>query len=319
MKAIRVHEFGGPEVMKVEEVQDLSAGPGQVVVDVKAAGVNPTDTYTRAGDSRRPSLPYTPGIDASGVVESARQGAAGVKAGDRVCVCGSLSGTYAEKTLCWERQVHPLPENLSFAQGASIGIPYTTAYRALFQLAKVSPGETVLVHGATGGVGIAATQLAVAAGLKVIGTGGTEAGRRLVAEQGAQAVLDHRAPGYMGQLRALTQGRGVDAIVEMLANVNLDRDLGALAMKGRVVVVGSRGRIEIDPRDAMLRDASVFGMLIFNAPPDALSSIWEALEAGLKGGTLRPVIGKELPLAAASMAHREVMEPGASGKIVLIP
>jgi NADPH2:quinone reductase len=304
--------------MQLEEIPDLHPGHKQVLIRVKAAGVNPTDTYTRAGMSRKPSLPYTPGIDAAGIVESVGEGVTGVGVGARVYVSGTISGAYAEEALCEEHQVHPLPEKISFAQGAAINIPYATAYRALFQLAKATPGETVLIHGATGGVGIAATQLARAAGMRVIGTGGTEKGRTLVIEQGAHHVLDHRAPGYLDQIQALTQGRGVDVVLEMLANMNLDMDLKVLAMGGRVVVIGSRGRIEIDPRDTMIRDASILGMLLFNAAQEEASSIHAALHAGLENETLRPVIGKEMPLAEAPRAHREIMEPGAYGKVVLI-
>jgi NADPH2:quinone reductase len=269
--------------------------------------------------TRKPPLPYTPGIDAAGVVESLGEGVTGLEIGDRVYLSGTMTGAYAEEALCEECQVHTLPENMSFAQGAAINIPYATAYRALFQLAKATPGETVLIHGATGGVGIAATQLARAAGMKIIGTGGTERGRILVTEQGAHHVLDHRAPNYLDQIQSLTKGHGVDVVLEMLANINLDKDLKLLAMGGRVVVIGSRGRIEIDPRDTMMRDASVLGMLLFNVSPQEAYCIHAALVAGLENGTLRPVIGKEMSLAEAPRAHREIMEPGAYGKIVLIP
>ncbi|HEY9284127.1 MAG TPA: zinc-binding dehydrogenase, partial [Pyrinomonadaceae bacterium] len=162
-------------------------------------------------------------------------------------------------------------------------------------------------------------QLARAAGLSVFGTAGTEAGRRLVAEQGAHRVFDHTADDYLQELAALTGGRGVDCIVEMLANVNLDRDLGILAKFGRVVVVGNRGRAEIDARQAMTRDAAILGMTLFNATAEDLHSINAAIYAGLEAGTLRPVVGKSLPLAEAGRAHREVLEPGAHGKIVLLP
>ncbi|HEX8161319.1 MAG TPA: NADPH:quinone reductase [Pyrinomonadaceae bacterium] len=320
MRAIRVSEFGGPDVMRLEEVPDPQPGEAQVVVRVAAAGVNPVETYMRSGAyARLPELPYTPGSDAAGTVESAGAGVGRFKVGDRVYVAGSLSGTYAERALCGESQVHPLPDRLTFAQGAALGVPYVTAHRALFGRAGARPGESVLVHGASGGVGTAAVQLARAAGMIVFGTGGTEEGRELVAREGAHHVLDHREPGYLDELVRLTEGRGVDVILEMLANVNLDRDLGVLARFGRVVVVGSRGRVEIDPRQAMGRDAAVLGMTAFNISPAEHVSIHAALVVGLEAGTLRPVVGKELPLAEAARAHREVLEPGAYGKIVLVP
>ncbi len=319
MKAIRVHEFGSPEVMRLEEIPDLQPHPGEVLIRVKAAGVNPTDTYTRAGTSRKPSLPYTPGIDAAGIVESIGDKVTTVTVGARVYISGTITGAYAEQALCLESQVHPLPQKLSFSQGAGVNIPYVTAYRALFQRACTLPGETVLVHGATGGVGIAAVQMARAAGMKVIGTGSTVRGRELVLKQGAHHVLDHSKPTYLDELLALTEGRGVDVVLEMLANVNLAKDLRVLAMCGRVVVIGSRGEVKIDPRDAMIRELTIHGMLLFNLSDGEASGIHAALFAGLENGTLRPIIGREMPLVDAPRAHDAVMEPGAYGKIVLIP
>ncbi len=320
MKAIRVHAFGGPEVMQLEQIPDPRPARGQVVVRVHAAGVNPADTYVRAGTyALRPELPYTPGTDAAGSVESAGAGVASVRVGDRVYTARTLSGAYAERALCDQAQVQPLPGNVSFAPGAALYVPYATAYRALFQLARATPGEWLLVHGASGGVGTAAVQLARAAGIKIIGTGGTPKGRELVAAQGAHHVLDHRAPDYLPQVTALTGGRGVDVILEMLANVNLGKDLPILAKGGRVVVIGSRGAVEINPRDAMGRDAAILTMSLWNLSPADATAIHAALYAGLENGTLRPVIGQELPLAEAPRAHRAVMEPGAYGKIVLLP
>ncbi|HEY0323763.1 MAG TPA: NADPH:quinone reductase [Pyrinomonadaceae bacterium] len=319
MIAIRVNEFGGPEQLQLEQVNTPQAGAGQVLVRVHAAGINPVDAYIRSGAHVvKPKLPYTPGMDAAGIVEAVGEGVTRVRAGDRVYVAGSLSGTYAELTLSDEQQVHPLPSSLSFQQGAAVGVPYATAYRALFLRAHAVPGETVLVHGATGGVGIAAVQLARAAGMRVIGTGGTEEGRRLALEQGAHEVLDHHAEGYLEKISKLTGGRGIDVVLEMLANVNLNKDLQVVAKKGRVVVIGSRGSVEIDPRLTMTRDASILGMSLINATKEELAGIHAALVAGLESGTLRPIVGREIPLADAASAHRAVLEPGAHGKIVLV-
>ena len=320
MKAVRVREFGPPEVMHVEEVPNLTPGPRQVVVQVKAAGVNPVDTYVRSGTyAMKPILPYTPGTDAAGIVESVGQDAEEIAVGARVYISGSLSGAYAEQVLCKESQVHPLPQRVSFSQGAAVGIPYAAAYRALFQRARATPGETIMIHGATGGVGLAALQLARSHGLRVIGTGGTTLGRELVTQQGAHYTLNHQDPRHLDQALALTGGHGVDVILEMLANANLGGDLKLLASGGRVVTIGSRGTVEIDPRDIMIRDAAILGMLILNTPEHEIASIHAALAAGLENGTLRPVVRKEIPLADAAQAHHDVMEPGAYGKIVLIP
>jgi NADPH:quinone reductase len=320
MKAIRVKAFGDPSVLQIEDVPDLTPGPGQVVVELHAIGVNPVDAYMRSGVYPiKPPLPYTPGADGAGVVKAVGKDASKHKQGDRVYVSGSITGTYAEQALCEERNVYTLPKNVTFQQGTALGVPYSTAYRALFDKAHIRAGETALINGASGSVGMAAVQYARAFGLRVIGTAGSERGRALVIAQGAHDVVDHTKPDHFEKAMALTEGRGFNVIIEMLANVNLAHDLSILAKFGRVVVVGSRGSVEITPRDAMSRDASILAMTMFNATPEDQASIHAAIAAGLENNTLRPVVSKEFPLAQAPAAHKAVMEPGGNGKIVLIP
>ena len=320
MKAIRISEFGDPDVMKLEEVEDPGPSEGEAVVRVHAVGVNPVETYIRSGAyAMLPELPYTPGADGAGVIESVGEGVRRFSVGDRVYLAGSASGSYAEMSLCTEDQIHPLPVPFSFGQGAALGIPYATAYRALFQRAQARAGESVLIHGATGGVGLASVQLARAHGMTVIGTGGTPEGRDLVTREGAHHVIDHHADGYLGEILELTEGRGIDLVLEMLANVNLGKDLALLARGGRVVVIGSRGTVEINPRDTMGREASIIGMHLLKASPEELARAHAGIGAGLENETLRPVVGKELPLEQAPRAHEEVLAAGALGKIVLLP
>jgi NADPH2:quinone reductase len=320
MKAIVVGEFGPPEVMKLKEVPTPKPGKGQVLVRIKAAGVNPADTYMRTGTyAIKPPLPYTPGSDGAGVIEEVGEGVTKVKVGDRVYVARSVSGTYAEYALALESQVHPLPERVSFSQGAGVYVPYGTAYHALHHFAHARGGETVLVHGASGGVGIASIQIARAMGMTILGTAGTEKGLELAKREGAHYVFNHRDKNYQEAILKATGGGGVNIILEMLANVNLGADLKMLAIHGRVVIIGSRGDATITPRDLMSRDAAVYGSALWNVSETDAVDIHAALAAGLENGTLRPVVGKELPLAEAARAHKEVMEPGAYGKIVLIP
>lgn len=322
MKAVVVREFGPPEVMKVETVEDPKPGPTQVLIRVKAIGVNPVETYIRSGSyARKPNLPYTPGSDIAGIVEAAGANINTFTQGDRVYAHGVApgSGGYAELAISDDAQVHRLPDGVSFEQGAAIGVPYGTAWRALFQKAQARAGEVVFINGASGGVGTAAVQIARFRGLHVIGTAGTERGLALVREQGAHHVLNHRDADYIQQVMPLTGGRGVDVILEMLANVNLDRDLDILALRGRVVVVGNRGRIEIDPRKLMGKDSAIIGMVGPNATPAEVQETHAALGAALEAGALKPVVGREMPLADAAKAHVAVMESGAYGKIVLIP
>jgi NADPH2:quinone reductase len=319
MKAIRVQQFGEPEVLQLVEVADLAPGPGQVLVRIEAAGVNPVETYIRSGKyARLPDLPYTPGPDGAGTVAAVGAGVADWKIGDRVYTAGSLTGTYAERALCEAAQLHPLPAGTSFAQGAALGVPYVTAHIALFHRGQARSGETLLIHGGTGGVGLAAVQIAHAAGLRVLATGGTDAGRELVKREGADVVFDHHAPDYTQHILETTGGRGVDVILELLANVNLGKDLPLLAPFGRVAVVGSRGPVEINPRDLMARNADIRGVIGFGLPTEVMRETHRALVTGLEKGELRPVIAREIPLADAAEAHRAVMASGAMGKIVLV-
>ncbi len=189
-----------------------------------------------------------------------------------------------------------------------------------FSADAAKAGETVLVHGASGGVGTAAVQFARAAGLTVFGTAGTDEGLQLAKQQGAHHVLNHAKEGYLDELMNLTQGVGVDIILEMMANKNLANDLNVIAKHGRIVVIGNRGSIEINPRGTMARECDIRGVMLFGASQEEFHAMHAAIFAGLEAGTLRPVIGQKFPLADAVKAHEAVMKPsGAHGKIVLIP
>ena len=242
-----------------------------------------------------------------------------MKPGDRVYTATTISGAYAEYALALESQVHHLPKEISFAQGAGLWVPYGTAYTALHHHAAARAGETVLVHGASGGVGVAAVQFARAQGLVVLGTAGTARGLDLVKQQGAHQAFDHSKGGYIEEILKATGGKGVDVVLEMLANVNLAADLKLLAHQGRVIVIGNRGEISINPRELMSRRAMVRGFTLWAATAAESAEIHAAVAAGLENGTLRPIVGKELPLEDAPRAHREVMSSGAYGKIVLVP
>jgi NADPH:quinone reductase len=316
MKAIIVKEFGAPEMMRFEEVSDLEPDENQILVRVRAAGVNPVDTYIRQGiHAQKPDLPYTPGKDAAGIVEKTGAKITKFKAGERVLTTGSVTGTYAEFCLCAENQLIKLPENVSFEQGAGVFVPYATAYRALFQKAKAKSGETVLIHGASGGVGTAAIQWAKNAGLKITGTASSEAGKNLVKQQGADFVFDHSKENYLNEINDATGG--VDIILEMLANENLVKDFEVLKMFGRIVIIGNRGSLDFNPRLTMGKDASLLGMSLFNAPEEAMREIYAAIYKGLSKGFLNPIVGKIFSLEDAIKAHHAVIEEKAFGKIVL--
>lgn len=321
MRAVVVTEFGAPSVLQLSrDVSVPQPGRKQVLIRVHACGVNPVETYIRAGTyARKPPLPFILGTDVAGVVEMVGEGVTAVKAGDRVFTTATESGGYAEFTVAPDDSVHELPATLDFTQGAAIGIPYFTAHRALVHKAHAKAGETVLIHGASGGVGVAACQLARALGLTVLGTAGTPDGMKLVLSNGAHQAFNHREHDYTDKIMKATKGRGVDVIVEMLANVNLGKDLQMVAQGGRIMVVGSRGPIEINPRDTMSKESSIIGVALFSATPEEKKETTALLFSGMEGGWLHPVVGSKYLLEKAAEAHRDIIEsPGAAGKIVLI-
>ncbi|NXJ69717.1 QOR oxidoreductase, partial [Rostratula benghalensis] len=321
MRAVRVFEFGGPEVLKLQsDVSVPHPREDEVLIKVHACGVNPVETYIRSGNySRKPALPYTPGSDVAGVIEGVGERVTAFQKGDRVFTTATVSGGYAEYAVAAANRVFPLSAQLDFRQGAAIGIPYFTAYRALCQKGRAKAGESVLVHGASGGVGIAACQIARAYGLKVLGTAGTEEGMKVVLRNGAHQVFNHREANYIDKIKEYTGVEGVDIIIEMLSNVNLAADLQLLSCAGRVMVVGSRGPVEINPRDTMSKESSIIGVSLFLATEEERQECAAALLDGVEAGWLKPRVGSEYPLEKAAQAHKDIIHcGGARGKMVLL-
>ena len=324
MKAIRAHSFGGPEVLQLETVDDPVPGLGEVVVEVRAAGVNPADTYMRSGTyAIRPELPYTPGGDAGGVICAKGPDVTHHKVGDRVFVGTALSfdltGCYAEKVKRRASEVLPLAEGISFAQAATFGVSYPTAHYALFERGGAKAGETVFIHGASGSVGSSAIQLAKRAGLRVVGSAGTAKGLELVRAEGVDHAVNHTEAGYMNDVRRVTGGNGPELILEMLANVNLAADMDLAAKYGRIIVIGNRGEITVNPRVAMMKELDIRGIALWNATAAQIEPIMRDILAGVADGSLRPVVSREMRLSEAAAAHLAVLEHGIGGKIVLIP
>lgn len=323
MKSIQMSNFGEPEVLKYVEVEEPLPRENEVRVRLFAAGVNPNEAYIRTGTYSFyiPELPYTPGFDGAGVVEAVGQGVTHVKEGDRVFVAALLAkrntGTYAEKVVCDADAVHKLPDSVSYKEGAALGIPALTAYRALFQRGKIKAGETVLINGASGGVGLLAVQMAKGIGAAVIGTASTEQGKALVKASGAEYVMDHITENSINKIVSLANNKGPDVIVEFLANANLENDLKVIAPYGRIVVVGNRDSIEINPRLAMMKEADILGMALWNAKPCEYRESLYAVQAFLQSGTLHPEVGEELPLKDAARAHEQILSRKAKGKMIL--
>ncbi|XP_010172632.1 quinone oxidoreductase isoform X2 [Antrostomus carolinensis] len=287
MRAVRVFEFGGPEVLKLQsDILIPDPKENQVLIKVLACGVNPVETYIRAGNyARKPALPYTPGSDVAGVIEGVGEHVTAFKKGDRVFTIGTISGGYADYAVAAANSVFPLSDKLDFRQGAAIGIPYFTAYRALFQRGHAKAGESVLVHGASGGVGLATCQIARACGLKVLGTAGTEEGMNTVLRNGAHQAFNHREANYIDKIK----------------------------------VVGCRGPIEINPRDTMSKESSIIGVSLFLATEEERHECATALLDGIEAGWLKPIVGSEYPLEKVAKAHEDIIHSsGARGKMVLL-
>lgn len=314
MRSIIVSAFGGPEVLRLADVPAPTPGPDEVLVRVRAAGVNPVESYIRSGNyARLPGLPYTPGLEGAGDVVDVGAEVSSFRAGERVYWLGAPS--YCELAVVRAEDLHSLPPDVSYEQGAAIGLAYVTAHRSLFSVGGARRGEWLLVHGASGGVGTAALQLACSAGMKVAGTAGSPGGLQHVADQGALA-FEH---GDLQGLMSATGDKGFDLILELAAHLHLGADLDLLAFGGRVVVAGSRGPVEVNPRSLMLRDASIRGMMYQHSPPEEAAEIFQDIGRGLADGSLQPVVGRRFPLSEAPLAHAALFEPGARGKIVLIP
>jgi len=320
MRAAVVKVFGPPENIRFEgryPVPRLDSD-GKALIRVKAAGVNPVDTYIRSGKyAALPSLPYIPGREGAGIVEKISGSNVRIKEGDRVWFTMPLTGPCAEFALAPTDFIFPLPANVSFEQGATLGIAYLTAYRALFTKACAQSGESLFIHGVSGGVGLAVAQLAKAHGLTIYGSASTEHGSELAKSVGVEAVYNHKEKNYVEKIMK-DHPSGFNIIIEMLANENLASDLALIAKQGRIVIVGSRGSIEFEPRAVMQKEAAVIGVMQACSSVKEYQEMAEHINGLLTKGLLSPLVGKSYPLNKVGEAHEDVMKnKGASGKLVI--
>ncbi|BAU09551.1 oxidoreductase, zinc-binding dehydrogenase family [Leptolyngbya sp. NIES-3755] len=320
MKAIQVKQFGTPDVLKLVELSDPTPAPGQVVIRVHAAGVSPLDTYVReqSHGAPTPSLPYIPGFEAAGTIASVGEDVTRYKVGDRVYT-NVFMGAYAELLVQDAIAVYPLPDQVSFAQGTAAVNSYPTAHYALFNLAKATPDSTVFVHGASGAVGLAAVQIAQAAGMKVVGSAGSTQGMQLVEQEGAMLAVNHREPNYLEKAVEFTNSKGFDVILEMNATQKLADDVGLVAPFGRIIVIGGTdGAVTFDPTPILWKGASIIGLYIGLASPEEQAEIHAAIYAGLENGSLRPQVAEEFSIDQSSLAHETVRTAQSAGKIAIV-
>lgn len=322
MKAVLFHELGGPEVLKLEDVPKPQPKPGWVLIKVHAVGINFADTLFRQGQYlMKPNLPDIPGLEAAGVVEAVGEGVTHVKPGMRVATIGVK--TYAEYSMASGAQVMPLPDHVSFEEGAAFPIQTLTAYHMLHTSHQTTPGQTVLVHSAAGGVGIVAVQIAKAAGARVIGTVSNNSKFDLVKQYGADEVINYESQDFAEEALKLTNKRGVDLILDAVGKPTLEKGLRCLAPFGHLILYGRAGGVP-DPVNLMSlfqKSTKVSGFVLYtvSSMPDTHREGIERSFQLMKEGKLKLLIGKSFPLADAAEAHRLMESRGSVGKLVLIP
>jgi NADPH2:quinone reductase len=322
MKAIVVRRLGDPEELALEDSPDPGAGPGRVVVRLAAAGVNFADTERRRGIYEAVALPWTPGAEGAGVVESVGLGVDPALVGRRVAVLaptGVNTGTYAERAAVPQDRLLPLPDGISFEQGAALPLQGLTAHGIVFRAARVRPGETVLVHAAAGGVGLLAVQLARRAGAeRVLGVVSSAAKAAVVEEAGAEVFV--YSPDLHARLLAATGGRGVDVVLDSVGLATQELSIQSLAPFGRLVFFGaaSGDPRPIDPDHLYDKSLQIGAFSLWTPqPPGAFAAAFASLTDWLAAGALKLTISRVFPLAEASEAHRLLESRATVGKLVL--
>jgi NADPH:quinone reductase-like Zn-dependent oxidoreductase len=321
MKAMRAHQFGGPEVLRLEDAPDPQVQAGQVQIRVRAAGINPADLVRLSGRLQPLALPYIPGTDVCGEVEAVGAGVTHVKRGDRV-FGRSFAGGYAEKTCLVANEAVALPANLSWEEGAAIPIPFFTAYRALHHKAALKPGETVLVSAGGGGVGVAAIQLAKVINARVLTTVGSREKADRTLGLGADVAINYRAQDFVAEVQKATGGKGVNVIIENVAADNFAKDFAALAPNGRIVLIGTGTGKGADAAfgvfGALSKDATIYGMSLVNAG-SVIQEMAAALIELFTGGRIKAIISRAYPLSETQQALADLVAGRVFGKLVLIP
>lgn len=323
MRAVVYDEPGDPEVLHLAEVPDPEPGPGEVLIRVHSTALNRADLLQRRGFYPPPpgASPIL-GLEAAGEVEALGEGVDGWTPGDRVCAL-LAGGGYAEKVAVPAVQVMPVPEGMDLVTAGAVPEAFITAHDNLATRGRLAAGETVLIHGGTGGVGMAAIQVARRTGARVLATAGSAERVDFCRELGADAGIDHRSEDFVERTRALTEGRGADVILDVMGAAYLERNLRALARDGRLVIIGMQGgiRAEIDLNMLLSSRLTVQGTILRNRPVGQKGEIVRRVVAevlpGLADGSLRPVIDRVLPLDRVVEAHRAMEAGGHTGKIVL--
>ncbi|MER5213983.1 NAD(P)H-quinone oxidoreductase [Streptomyces sp. NPDC002838] len=324
MHAITIPEPGGPEALVWDEVPDPVAGEGEVLVEVVASAVNRADLLQRQGfyDPPPGSSPH-PGLECSGRIAALGTGVSGWAVGDEVCAL-LVGGGYAEKVVVPAGQLLPLPKGLDLVQAAALPEVVCTVWSNVFMIAHLRPGETLLVHGGSSGIGTMAIQLAKAVGAKVAVTAGTKEKLDRCAELGADVLINYREQDFVAEVKEATGGAGADVILDIMGAKYLDSNVRALAVNGRLAIIGMQGGVkgELNIGALLAKRAAISATTLRARPLEEKAAIVAAVREHVwplvDGGHVRPVVDRELPMSDAATAHQVVEESGHIGKVLLV-
>ena len=322
MKAAVYYQNGGPEVLRYEDVPDPVAGPGQVLLRVAAIGVQGGDLMHRQL-APLASTPHIVGYQAAGTIAALGEGVTGLREGQPVIV-SMASGSHAELAVVSEHSVYPVPDGMDLRTAAGLLIEFATADDCLFEFGRLQAGGTVLIQAAASGVGVAAVQLAKAAGATVIGTASSDEKLARLGEYGLDHAINYRSEDVVARVKEITGGRGVDVVLDPVGGRTLEGSIEAVGYRGRISWIGEAGREDHTPRlrPLMGKNASLNGIYLageMQQNPARVRAVVEKLIARVAAGELTVVIDREFPLSEAAEAHRYIESRAAFGRVLLIP
>lgn len=323
MKAVEVASLGGPEVLRIIDVPTPVPGPEDVLIETESAGLNYADIMMRRGlYLGGPKPPFIPGFESAGVVAAVGEKVRGIEMGQRVVAMTGIGG-YAQFANTHFSRVMPLPDSVSFDEGAAFPAQFFTAYFCLHRCGQVGPGKTVLIHAAAGGVGTAAVQLAKLAGAEVYATASSSEKLELARRLGADHTINYREQDFLEIIKETTHGRGVDIVLESVGGTVYEKSQHALATMGRLVVFGCASGIagKTDPIDLLFRNKAILGFHLGKYTVDqvAMKEATEAMLPAWHAGKLKPIVGRSFPLNQAAGAQNWITDRRSIGKVLLRP
>ncbi len=322
MKAVRAHEVGGPEVLRYEDVPELTPGPGEALVDIRAIGVNYTDVSSRKGTNPPASLPWTPGREAAGIVKAVGEGVAEVSVGDRVAYA-MCTGSYAQEAVVPSWLLVPLPDGVEFSTGAATMLQAMTAHFLTFGVAQLNPGDRALVHAGAGGVGLLLIQMLKKCGAYVFTTVSTEEKAQLAKEAGAHITINYPQQDFAQEVKNATDGQGVRIVFDAVGKTTFDNSIKSLGRRGYMVFYGQASGAVPSVDSSVLRNGSLFltrpSLGDYTATREELLHRANEVLGWVRSNELKLHIGLTLPLSEAVEAHRRLEGRQTTGKVLLMP